>query len=353
MVSIDITEQLILNLEGRAIDEEIDYLGQDADISFFSQFGQDPWWGFLFGPGEIVTNRVEEDAFIPKVTVDYHFNDDVMVYGSYSEAFKPGGVATTDANADVTDGEYTSEELEAYELGWKSEFRDRSIRWNGAFYFYDYTDQQVPFQFQSPTTGLLQTGVVNAGETEIKGFETDLIWRSAFIDGLTVSLGYTYTDAEYTDFNLANILVPQGGSVSDFNRAKAGNADGDFTGKVPNLTPEHSATASVRYDFNFGSNNWGFVELFTSYMDKRFVSEDNLSYLPEHTLLDLYTGIGNDSWDVSLYVVNLTDEDKITSGIGNVDYSLLPNFRSLSQAATIYLPQPRTVGARLTYNFGN
>lgn len=353
MVSIDVTDQLVLNLEGRAIDEEINYLGQNADISFFSQFGADPWWGFLFGPGEIVTNSVEEDAFVPKVTVDYHVNEDVMVYGSYSEAFKPGGVSTTDANADITDGEYTSEELKAYELGWKSEFRDSSIRLNGAFYFYDYTDQQVPFQFFSPTTNLLQTSIVNAGETEIKGFETDLVWRSAFVDGLSVSLGYTYTDAEYTDFNLSEILGAQGATPSAFNRAKAGNAEADFTGKVPNLTPEHSATASVRYDFGFGTGKWGFVELFTSYMDKRFVSEDNRSYLPEHTLLDLYTGFGSDAWDVSLYVVNLTDEDKITSGIGNVDYSLLPDGRSLSQSTTIYLPQPRTVGARLTYKFGN
>ena len=349
MVSIDLTDQWVLNLEGRAIDEEIDYLGEAVDIAFYSQFGADPWWGFLQGPGEIVTNTVSEEAFVPKVTVDYHLNDDVMFYGGYSEAFKPGGVATTDANADVTDGEYKSEDLEAYELGWKSEFRDSSIRWNGAFYFYDYTDQQVPFQFFSPTTNQLQTGVVNAGETEIKGFETDLVWRSAFIDGVTVSLGYTYTDAEYTDFNLSEILP----TVSPFNRAKAGNADGDFTGKVPNLTPEHAATASLRYDFNFRSNMWGYFELFASYMDKRFVSEDNHAYLPDHTLVDLYTGFGNDAWDIALYVVNLSDEDKITSGVGNVDYSMLPDGRSLSQAHSIYLPQPRTVGARVTYNFGN
>ena len=98
--------------------------------------------------------------------------------------------------------------LDVWELGLKTKLRNRSIRWNSAVFFYDYTDQQVPFQFFDPNTTLLQTSVVNAGKTEVKGFETDIVWRSAFIDGLTASLGYTFTDAEFTDFNLAEILDP-------------------------------------------------------------------------------------------------------------------------------------------------
>ena len=352
MVVYNFTDNVSATLEGRLINEDIDYSGRDADVSFFSQFGGDPYWGFLFGPGEWTFNNISETAFVPKLTLDWTVNDRLMLYGYYSQAFKPGGVATTDANGNVSDGEYKPEKLDAFELGWKSQFRDRSIRWNGAFFYYDYTDQQVPFQFLSPSTGLLQTGVVNAGETEISGFETDLIWRSAFVDGLSVALGYTFTDAEFTNFNLEEILTPAGGTVSAFNRAKAGNAQGDFSGHTPPLTAEHSATGSVRFDFNFGASMFGFAELFASYRSERFLGEGNRTTLPEVTLLDFYAGIGSDRWSLTAYVRNLTDEDKPTSGVGNIDFTVFPDFRSPPQAMSVYLPEPQTVGARFTVSFG-
>jgi iron complex outermembrane receptor protein len=306
----------------------------------------------LFRSGELSTNTVTEDAFVPKVTLDWAVNDSLLLYGYYSQAFKPGGVSTTDSNGDVSDGEYKSEKLDAYELGFKADFRDRSIRWNGAAFFYDYTDQQVPFQFLSPLTGQFQTSIVNAGKTEIKGFETDLVWNSAFLEGLSVQLSYTFTDAEFTDFNLAKILAPLGGTASTFNRAKAGNEDGDFTGKTPPLTPENAATASIRYDANFQNGTSTFVELFAKYQDQRFVSEGNRSWLPAYTLLDLYAGLERNRWAFTLFVQNLADDDKIKSGLGNVDFTLLPDGRSLPQAFQLYLPQPRTFGARFQVNFG-
>ena len=318
MVVYNFNEDVSATLEGRIIREEIDYAGRAADVSFYSQFGADPYWGFLFGPGEWTTNNISETAFTPKLTVDWAVSENVMLYGYFAHAFKPGGVATTDANGDVSTGEYKPEKLDAWELGFKGSFRDRSIRWNGAFFYYDYTDQQVPFQFFSEGTTLLQTGVINAGETEIKGFETDLVWRSAFLDGLSVNLGYTFTDAEFTSFNLEEILAPTGATVSSFNRAKAGNAQGDFTGKTPPLTAEHSATGSIRYDLNFGSSMFGFAELLGSYKSERFLGEGNRTTIPAVTLWDFYAGIGSDNWSLTAYVQNAADEDKPLSGVGNV-----------------------------------
>ncbi|MDJ0700295.1 MAG: TonB-dependent receptor [Woeseiaceae bacterium] len=353
LARIDLTENLVLTLEGRLLTESIDYSGEASDISLSGQFGNDPWWGSMFRTGEMTYNTVEEDAFVPKVTLDWSASDSLLLYGYYSQAFKPGGIATTDVNGDVRDGEYKSEKLEAYELGFKSDFRRGSIRWNGAVFYYDYTDQQVPFNFLSPTTGRFQTSIVNAGETEITGFETDLVWNSALVDGLSVRLSYTFTDAEFTNFNLNEILAPAGGSASTFNRAKAGNEDGDFSGKVPPLTPENAATASVRYESNLSPEMTTFVELFAKYQDERFISEGNRSWLPSYTLLDLYAGVARGQWSLMLYVQNLDDDDKIKSGLTNVDFTLLPDGRSLPQAVQLYLPQPRTIGARLQVSFGD
>lgn len=353
MVNLNLRDNLTLSLEGRFLDEEIDYAGDSADVSFYSQFGADPWWGFNFGPGEMTTNTVEEDTFVPKVTLDWGVGENTLVYGNYSQAFKPGGVSTTDANGDVSSGEYKSEELDAYEVGIKTEFRDRSIRFNAAAFFYDYTDQQVPFQFISPTTGLLQTSVINAGETEIKGFEVDLTWNSAVVDGLSANLSYTHTDAEFTSFNQADILAASGGAPSTFNRVKAGNADGDFTGKTPPLTSEDAATASIRYDAFYESGKSAFIQLLASYSSERFIGEDNLSWLPDYTLVDLYMGLAGDHWAATLYVKNAGDDDTIRSGLGNIDYGLLPDGRSPPQGLSLYLPDPRTAGLRIDYRFGD
>jgi iron complex outermembrane receptor protein len=352
LLTFNVTDTVALTVEGRLLDEQIDYAGQVDDISFSGQFGDDPWWGFMFRSGEMSYNTVENDAFIPKVTLDWAINDSVLAYGYYSQAFKPGGVATTDSNGDVSDGEYRPEELDVYELGVKTEFREHSIRWNTSAYLYDYTDQQVPFQFISPSTGRFQTAVVNAGQTEVKGLETELIWNSAILDGLSVHLGYTYTDAEFTDFNLAEILAPIGGAPSSFNRAKAGNEDGDFTGLTPPMTPKHSATAALRYDMPVGDSMNAYAELFTRYQSERFVDEGNWAELPAFTMYDLYTGLSAEKWGLTVYVQNLTDDDTVRSGIGNVDFSMLPDGRSLSIAHQVYLPQPRTIGARLEMFFG-
>ena len=122
MLTYDVTDQFKVSVEARLLDEVIDYSGGAADIGFFSQFGADPWWGFMFGPGDLTFNTVEDDAFVPKITFDWSLSDNFLMYGYYSQAFKPGGISTTDANGDVTSGEYKPEELEAYEIGFKIGF---------------------------------------------------------------------------------------------------------------------------------------------------------------------------------------------------------------------------------------
>ncbi len=350
---VRLTDSVSVTLEGRYLDEEIHYAGEASDISFSTQFGEDPWWGFMFRTGEMTENVVEAEKFVPKASVDWAIDDNLLAYGYFGRAFKPGGVSTTDANGDVRDGEYDSEKLDVYELGLKSTLRDGSIRWNSAAFLYDYTDQQVPYQFVNPTTGLFLTRIINAGKTEVKGFETDLVWNSAFIDGMSVALAYTFTDAEFTDFNLSEILATVGGTASAFDRALAGNADADLTGNTPPMTAEHAATMSLRYETEFDSGMSGYVELFGAYQSKRFLGEGDRMWIPEYTIWDLYTGLARDNWSVTLFVENLADDDTIRSGLGNVDFTLLPDGRSLPQAAQLYLPQPRTAGLRAQMNFGD
>ena len=126
MFVYNFNEKWSTTLEGRIIREEIDYQGRAADVSFYSQFGQDPYWGFLFGPGEWTSNNISETAFTPKVTVDYAASENVLFYGYYAHGFKPGGVATTDANGDVSDGRIQARETRCVRA-WLQDLDARSL----------------------------------------------------------------------------------------------------------------------------------------------------------------------------------------------------------------------------------
>ena len=351
-VGIDFTERLTLTLEGRYLDETIEYAGRAEDVSFYSLFGDDPNFGFAFGPGQMTENKVEETEFVPRVTLDWAFTDDQMLYAYAANGFKPGGVSTVDANGDVSTGEYDSEEIWAYEIGYKSMWRDNSVRFNAAAFYYDYTDQQVPYFFTDPVSGLLNTTVLNAGETEIKGAEFELVWNSIFVDGLSVTMSYVYSDAEYTDFNTREILAEAGGQPDAASLALAGNADGDFSGNQVMNSPEHAGLISARYDYDLGSTGvMGYVELMGNYQSKRYVDLGNRAWVPSRWTSDLFAGFSGEKWDATLYVMNLFDDDEPESGLSNVDYGLLPDAQNVSSATNLVLPMPRTVGLRASYRF--
>lgn len=349
-LAYDFTDAFTVTVEGRYLEETIDYAGRAEDVSFFSLFGGDPNFGFFFGPGLMTENEVEEEEFVPRITADWSLSGEQMLYAYAAKGFKPGGISTVDANGDVSTGEFGSEQVWAYEVGYKSLWRNNSVRFNAAAFYYDYTDQQVPYFFTDPATGLLNSTVLNAGETEVKGAEFELVWNSAYVEGLSATVSYVYSDAEYSDFNTREILAEAGGVPDNNTLAQAGNADGDYSGNQVLLAPEHAGLVSGRYDFTVGQLD-SYVQLIGNYQSKRYVDPGNRAYLPSRWEADLYAGISSERWSATLYVTNLFDEDKVSSGYSNVDYGLLPDAQNVSSAASVVLPQPRTVGLRASFSF--
>lgn len=357
-------EDFSLTIEGRYLDEKIDYKGTNEDrgaITATAGFACD--FGAAFDPGNIPpdltadapcgdsSNSADSSKFVPRVSLDWQATVDALVYLTYAEGYKPGGVATIDANGDVSDGEFDPEELVSYELGAKTSWLDNSLFINGAIFLYDYTDQQVGIT--SVLNGIAQSQTVNAGKSSLEGFELDISWRPTA--NTSVDFGYVYADAEYDDFNLAEIAASSGGNPpSSNNVANAGNADADFSGKKLPLSARNAATLGLRYEQPVFNNLDGFAEIFGSYQSKRYIDDGNLAYLPSYSIWNLSVGVSDDDWRAIVYVDNLLDDDTIRSGIGNTDYGLLPDYTGtggLPKAANLILPQPRTVGLRLSYSF--
>lgn len=366
LINWHVTDDLNISFEGRYIDETIDYTGDADDRSYDAfymfgmhayEFGQlsfdptiPPFGGFVPNENYKTENSVSDSAFLPRVTVDYQVNETVFTYATVSKGFKPGGITTTDANGDVRDGEYKPEELWAYEIGAKAFSVENNVSVNVAAFYWEYTDQQTPFTFFNDA-GIANVSVINAGESEVKGFEIDSVWVP--IPELRISGAYLYSDSSYTDFNLAEIIAGAdlpGAEVSDVDKMIAGNADGDFSGKQLPLSAKHTGTINARYTTEVFELK-AFVEMFGQYSSKRYVDRGEHSYLDSYWEWDLSIGMQGDNWTVTGYVDNVFDDDTIKSAVGNVDYGFFPDGQAVPFTVNATLPSLRTAGVRMSYTF--
>ena len=132
--------------------------------------------------------------FNPSFTVSYDLSDQVSTYAKVVTGYKSGGF-----NVRSTEGgfqpAFDEEEMVSYEVGIKSTLFDNRVRLNAAAFQSDYTDMQI--QQILDNTAVFLTDVFNAGEAEISGFEMDL--TAILIEGLTLNLGYGYTDANFVE----------------------------------------------------------------------------------------------------------------------------------------------------------
>ena len=266
-----------------------------------------------------VDSKTEDDDEVYKFNVTWDVTDDAMVYATYSEGYRVGGL---NRDPDVTPSTYAPDKLKNYELGWKSTWLDDRLRVNGALYYSEWEDMQFTiYEFALSPVG----NTYNVGEAEIKGAELDFSYL--MFDSLTLSGAMAYNDAETTqDF----VLQTRNGNV-DFEVP-----DGT---DLPNV-PEIKYTMNARYEFSLASMD-SFAQLTYSYTDESWndIQPGDRIKQDEFSNLNLRTGFDTGGWGVELYATNLTDEnDNIF--IGN---------RSYYDTAT---PQrPRTIGVRFNMRF--
>ncbi|WP_295803246.1 TonB-dependent receptor [uncultured Microbulbifer sp.] len=233
--------------------------------------------------------------FTPKATLTYTTEDADIVYATISQGYKAGGfngIAATEQGATVA---FDPENATNYELGFKSSMLGQRVRLNGAVFYLDYSD------LQSFTVDL-ETGQVETatGDAEIRGVELE---ASALVtDALMLALNYGYTDSEYVSFE----------------------SDPAIVGNNLARTPEHSASASINYEWILGNGSAINFNTNVMYQDTVYYSVGNDAAASDdgHTLAN-----ANATWDnyaglkVSLWGKNLTDEEYIVhafeqSGMG-------------------------------------
>jgi len=239
------------------------------------------------------TNHQQFDEFTPTGSFQWHVNDDVMAYVSWSKGFKSGGW-TTRLSAPILNGadaEYKPEDASTTEVGVKSEWLDHSLLLNAALFNTDYT--QVQLNQQVGASPVLK----NLGSVEIWGGELEA--QALLGNGFSVRGNVGYIDAYY--YKLDPSL---GGSVT-------------FQSKLPK-TPMWKININPEWDHELGGGKA--LQIQGSYTHTSSLYNDSLNTLllkrPELDLIDLSAQMtfADGKYAIAVGGTNVTDKRYITEG---------------------------------------
>ncbi|MBT4520523.1 MAG: TonB-dependent receptor [Halieaceae bacterium] len=327
-VSYDFNDQFTLLVGARYYEYENELYGFNGFIGHCT--------GFYDASGEFVEDRAngvpqypcfdtmilddtkKNEDVIYKVNLTYEMNDDVMMYVTYSEGYRPGGVNR--ARVDGVPG-YEEDFTNNYEFGWKSSWMDDRLRFNGAAYYVEWDD----FQYSILDFAVSNLTIINnAGQATVKGLEFDLDFAAT--QELTLSLAVSLNDAELDEdlINGTDLEAPDGSALP--------------------FVPETQFSAIGRYDTELAGYNayaqaaWSYTG--SSWNDLRI---DNRIRQSSYDLVNLAFGISKDNWTLDLFVDNATDE---RTELSRND----PGYPS-DIDTTINTNRPRTYGIRFGQRF--
>lgn len=256
----------------------------------------------VYTPG---VNRKKFSDFSPKIGVQVHPADDIMLYGSWSKGYKTGGWTTrlTNPQGNVAP-DFNEEKATTWEAGIKSTLLDRHLQVNAAVFSTKYRDIQLNIQVGTSPT------ISNAGDARIRGFELEVV--AAPVNGLTINGSVGYIDAHYISVSAATAAV---GGPSPY---QAGTLVGEELPK----TPKWKVNISPRYETKLG-NGGSIVMLADWTYSSSAWNDTQRTFLLQRVPSDIVNAsIGyrepGGHWSVTAGGTNLTDKRFITSGGSNI-----------------------------------
>lgn len=272
--------------------------------------------------------------FSPKLSLRYMPSDDLTVYATYSEGYKSGGL---DFNGGIRT-DFDEEQLNSWEIGFKSTLADGRVRLAGAIFSLDWEDLQVQTNFLADPTKIESavSKTLNAGEASVEGAELEFL--ALLSEGLTWAVNLGYMDASYDDFPGVNL---PGGNIVD------------LSGLDLPKTPEWTASTVLDYTTPIGDSLEGFARFEWNYRSStkgdlegvaaKQLGLPNFPYnIDSYDVANLRLGVKGENWRVNAYVENLFDEEYYS---GTSDNFGLAGIR--------VRPHPRVFGVSVTYMMGN
>jgi outer membrane receptor protein involved in Fe transport len=302
-------------------------------------------------PGQ-ATNRgqISETPITPKISLQYFFTPDDLIYATAAKGFRAGGVnqVLTSAADGTLAGTYRltravlpltyeSDTVWSYELGGKTGFWDGRAQINAAIYDLEWKNVQT-FLF------LGDGAVFNVPSARSRGVEVEGQLRP--FRPLTLNAAVARTEAEYT----SSLIIPGGpGSTQNLSIA----VDGQKFAQ-----PAWTVDFGARYDFTLGSLGNAYARVDYRWFDSYLTAvpgtaqySPDSSRVPAQKNINLRLGFEFDALDVSLFALNLTDEKKggQTGGRSQCTNADCSTYSSYAYGRTINAPMPRQIGVQVAY----
>ncbi|MEQ9505517.1 MAG: TonB-dependent receptor [Hyphomonas sp.] len=341
--SYDLTERMTVTAGGRFYDFE-----EDRTISS----------GGLFANGDSnVQDTTSSDGFSPRVLLSYDATDEITLNAQASQGFRLGGVndplnvpLCTPQDEAIFGGfqSYGDEKLWNYEAGMKA--LTGNVTFNAAAFYTDIQDLQVTLDAGSCSSRI----VFNVDKAHTAGLEAELGWSP------TDNLDFTFA-ASVLEAKFDSTVVDGTGAVI------GGIQDGNRLPSVPEL--QLSAAGTYRWDPTW-IDAGAFVSGSVQHIGDRYTQpSDQLPTqglpaatglalgaltglesprdlvdlnLDAYTTLNVSTGLEFDTWSVTIYANNLTDEEAQLS---------FDRERGGRARLGFHVNQPRTFGITLRKSF--
>ena len=290
------------------------------------------------------------DAWTGRLGLKVQANDNVMIYTSVANSEKSGGfdinsvtyvepcdlpeTAAVEDCSEIVVSEFDSEELLAMEVGVKATSQDGRFVVDLSWYRNNWDNITIPEIFvDDPATGRTfsqpEAFNTNPGDATILGWDLELSYQ--FTENFGMRATGSYTDATYDSGRQGSFeqfpsfrppecqgtAAPATDPVEQACRA----ASGSIAGNTVLRQPEWQASLSADYRRGI-SGNWDiFAGGDASYQGKVYVGNDNQSYLPAHTYVNLRLGIESSRYTVEVWGRNVFNDDSPIAAYRDVWFS--------------------------------
>lgn len=329
----EVSDRLELGLAAR-------YDIEDRKVRNLVPNAVDPFTGDPINPGQafgaIPAKSEKFKQLQPKISLRYELSDDINFYANWGIGFKSGGfnnqgsAAIVDAAFNqfigtniLIEDQFRKEKSSAFEAGFKGDLLNGAVTFDLAGYYTTIDDMQF-FEFFVGAFGLLRV-VSNIDEVEVYGAELNLaaellpgwsVFGSANVTEseikenasrpVTVGNKSPYT-ADYT-INLGTQLDLPVSTTIDF----VARADYRITGPTWFHTMQDNTSPTLFSGLLPGS----------ALMLPSFVGDADYSITQRDTfeVLDVRIGLETDSWSITAFADNLTNEKYLNEVIPAIEF---------------------------------
>jgi iron complex outermembrane receptor protein len=288
-------------------------------------------------------------GFKSRANLTWHVLPDAMVYYTYSQGFRPGGFNRSVSSPKLdgtfeTPQAFAPDTLTNNEVGWKTEWLDHRVLFNGAIYQEQWNNVQQQF-FDPGATGNLSF-VTNGADYRVRGLELQLVGRVT--QGLTIQGGASWNSSSLT--NSPYLIGDVAGNAEDgLPLLSAPNPFGLKGSSLPQ-SPPFEGNVRARYEW-FVNDYRPFVQIGGQRTAHSRSLPGNVPAIavgeittqafdqPGYSTYDASFGIAKDNWIVQVVGQNLGNTNGKT-------------FISASEAIeTQTVIRPRVVSLKVGYKF--